>query len=186
MTEFRIETQRLILREWREEDIEPFHSMSNDPRVMATLGPLMSHEDSIALIDRLVERQKDFGFTFWALELADNEAFIGFCGLVGGGWGTPIAGKIEIGWRLAHSAWGQGYAREAAVATLNWGFSSLKENEIWAVTSSGNARSWGLMERLGMIRHPNLDFEHPGVPDGSPLKSHITYSIRSDEWLKTL
>jgi RimJ/RimL family protein N-acetyltransferase len=160
MTEFRIETQRLILREWREEDIEPLHSMSNDPRVMATLGPLMSHEDSLALIDRLVERQKDFGFTFWALELADNEAFIGFCGLVGGG--------------------------EAAVATLNWGFSSLKENEIWAVTSSGNARSWGLMERLGMIRHPDLDFEHPGVPDGSPLKSHITYSIRSDEWLKTL
>jgi RimJ/RimL family protein N-acetyltransferase len=185
MSEFTIETERLILREWQNEDLVPFHAMSNDPHVMATLGPLMSRLESDALVNRLIERQSDDGHTFWSIERRDDHKFIGFCGILHGAWGTPIAGKPEIGWRLAYDAWGQGYAREAAMASLAWGFIDGRMDQIWAITSTGNTRSWGLMERLNMVRHHNLDFDHPGVPDHSPLKRHITYSIRRDQWPKT-
>ena len=178
MAEFQIDTERLILREWREGDAAPFHAMSEDPRVMATLGPLMSRSQSDALIERLQKRQIDHGHTFWALERKQNRAFIGWCGIVIALDELPIAGKLEAGWRLAHSAWGQGYAREAALASLDWGFQTLGADEIWAITSLNNTRSWGLMERLGMERQHDMDFDHPNVADGSPLKQHITYRIK--------
>ena len=177
MAEFNIETARLILREWRESDAEPFHAMSADPRVMATLGPLMSRAESDALIARIQQRQVEHGHTFWALERKDDNMFIGWCGLVVALNELPIRGKLEIGWRLTHTAWGQGYAREAAQASLDWGFQTLGAEDIWAITSVNNNRSWGLMERLGMIRQHDMDFDHPNVADDSPLKRHVTYRI---------
>ncbi len=179
MAEFRIETERLILREWRDADLDPFHDMSNDSRVMATLGPLMNVAATRDLIDRLRVAQERDGFCAWALERKADSRFLGWCGLLSGKIG-PIDGKVEIGWRLPHDAWGQGYAREGAEASLAWGFAHLREERIWAITALQNSRSWGLMERLGMTRHENLDFDHPNVPDGSPLKRHITYSIGRD------
>lgn len=176
MDDFRLETTRLILRSWRDEDVPPFASMSADPRVMATLGPLMSVQEAEAMIGRLHAIEERHGHTFWALERKKDGRFLGFCGLVMGNVG-PIDGKIEIGWRLAHDAWGQGYAREAAEASLEWGFSNRNVERIWAITTPGNVRSWGLMERLGLKRHPQLDFAHPKIADESPLKQHITYSI---------
>jgi RimJ/RimL family protein N-acetyltransferase len=177
MVEFQIETERLILREWRESDAAPFHAMSKDPHVMKTLGPLMSRTESDALIAGLQQRQVEHGHTLWALERKDDGAFIGSCGIVVALSGLPIAGKLEIGWRLAHAAWGQGYAREAAQASLDWGFETLGAEEIWSITSALNNRSWGLMERLGLVRQHDMDFDHPNVADGSPLKKHITYWI---------
>jgi RimJ/RimL family protein N-acetyltransferase len=185
MPEFRIETKRLILREWRDEDREPFHAMSIDARVMATLGPLMQRAESDALIDRVQARQMEHGHTFWALERKDDGVFLGWCGIVRALDGLPIAGLPEIGWRLAHHVWGQGYAWEAAFASLDWGFGTKKMERVWAITSVGNDASWGLMERLGMVRHRDMDFDHPFVADGSPLKQHITYSIGRDEWPTT-
>jgi RimJ/RimL family protein N-acetyltransferase len=180
MAEFRIETERLILRNWRDEDRAPFATMSADPQVMATLGPVMERDKSDALIDRLIAIAACLGHTFGALERREDGAFLGWCGLVDGTV-PAIAGKPEIGWRLASAYWGQGYAREAAQATLAWGWANLDTDRIWAITSRGNSRSWGLMERLGMVRHPNLDFDHPNVPDDSALKPHITYSIGRDD-----
>ena len=178
MADFKIETERLILREWREADAAPFHAMSEDPKVMATLGPPMSRAESDALIARLQKRQIDHGHTFWALECKQDRSFIGWCGIVIALDELPISGKLEAGWRLAHSAWGLGYAREAAQASLDWGFQTLGADEIWAITSVNNTRSWGLMERLGMERQHDMDFDHPNVPEGSPLKRHITYRIK--------
>jgi RimJ/RimL family protein N-acetyltransferase len=183
MTEFQIETKRLILREWREGDRAPFHTMSSDLRVMATLGPVMTRAESDALIDRVQAWQVEHGHTVWALERKDDAAFLGWCGIVIVPDGLPHSGLPEIGWRLAYHAWGLGFAREAAIKSLDWAFGVRNMERVWAYTSVGNNASWGLMERLGMRRHDDMDFEHPNVPDGSPLKRHITYSIRRDQWL---
>ncbi len=185
MAEFRIETERLILREWRDGDREPFYAMSSDPKVMATLGPLMSRAESDALIDRVQARQVAHGHTFWALESKADQSLLGWCGIVIAIEGLPITGLPEAGWRLAHHAWGNGYAREAAVASLDWAFDVGRYDRVWAITSANNTASWGLMERLTMSRDHSMDFDHPNVAEGSPLKKHITYSIGRDQWLKT-
>lgn len=184
MAEFRLETDRLILRDWRDQDRAPFHVMSSDPRVMATLGPLMSREESDALIDRVQARQFEHGHTFWAMERKEDGAFLGWCGIVIAIDGLPITGWPEAGWRLAHHAWGQGYAREAAEASIDWAFGERGYDRVWAITSTNNLASWGLMERLGMARHHDMDFDHPNVANDSPLKKHITYSLGRDAWRK--
>ncbi len=183
MSEFRLETQRLILRDWREADIDPFHAMCADPVVMATLGPLMDRDQAAATVERMRGIAETNGFTAWALERRDDGRFLGWCGLIPGKF-APILGEIEVGWRLAADVWGQGYAREAAEASLTWAFANLSVEAIWAITSVGNSRSWGLMKRLGMIRQPELDFDHPNLPADSPLLSHVTYRIDRHTWAR--
>ncbi len=178
MAEFRIETDRLVLRGWRGADADPFLAMGQDPRVMEFLGPPMEREDIDAALDRQVNSQRRHGHCFWAIERRADGAFLGFCGLKPGPEDTPLEGRIEIGWRLAHHAWGQGYAREAAQASLDWGFATLPADAIWAITVPGNVRSWGLMERLGMQRAAALDFDHPYLAPGNPLLRHIVYSAQ--------
>lgn len=172
-----IETERLILRGWRDDDVAPFHAMGNDPEVMRYLGPPLTIADAEAARDRMNGLQEDHGYCFWAVERKADGAFLGFCGVKPGPDGTPIAGELEIGWRLRRDAWGQGYAREAAEACLIWAWSNTDAPRIAAITVLNNANSWGLMERLGMIRDHAADFDHPAVPDGSPLKRHLTYRI---------
>jgi RimJ/RimL family protein N-acetyltransferase len=184
MAEFRIETDRLILREWRTDDFDGLHQMSQDAEIMAFLGPLYSPDETVSFISRSQTTFAENGHCFWAVEQAEDGQFVGSCGLKPGPENTPLAGKMEIGWRLARNAWGKGYAHEAALASLKWGFANLAADSIWAITVPANTRSWGLMERLGMVRHPDLDFDHPNVPEGSPLKRHITYCISRDAWTK--
>ncbi len=172
-----IETERLRIRSWQDSDREPFAAMGRDPAIMATLGPLMTREQSDAAVDRMLAHQAKHGFCFWALERKADAAFLGFCGLKAEAAAPHLDGEIEAGWRLRHEAWGAGYAREAAIASLAWGFANLPHPRIIAITTPGNVRSWGLMERLGMKRLADGDFDHPGVPDGDPLKPHITYAI---------
>lgn len=177
-----IETSRLLVRPWRDSDRAPFAAMGRDPQVMATLGPLMSREQSDAAIDRMIAHQTAHGYCFWAIERREDGAFLGFCGLKSDPPAAPhLAGEIEAGWRLRRDAWGRGYAREAAEASLAWGFANLAQPRIMAITTPGNVRSWGLMERLGMMRLADGDFDHPEVPDGDPLKPHITYAINRPE-----
>ena len=170
-----IETARLILRQWREEDIAPFLAMGQDDEVMRYLGPPMTRADARSAYDRMATVQAELGHCFWALERTADRAFIGFCGLLPGK--PPIEGEIEIGWRLARAAWGQGYAREAAAASLAWGWEYLDVPAITAITVPANTRSWGLMERLGMTRAADGDFDHPELAPGDPLRRHLTYRI---------
>lgn len=170
-----IETERLLLRGWTDGDRAPFHGMCSDPRVMAFLGPLQSRAESDAAIDRQRGLQADLGHCFWAVERRTDGRFLGFCGLKPGAAETPIEGEIEIGWRLAFEYWGQGYAREAAAASLAWGWAQLPVDRIAAITVEANARSWSLMERLGMQRAAEDDFDHPAaIPE---LRCHRTYRI---------
>ena len=172
-----LETERLILRRWKDSDRAPFHAMCCDADVMRYLGPLMSRDESDAAVDRLNAILDQHGYTFWAIERRSDGAFLGFTGLKPGPEATPLFGKPEIGWRLATAFHGQGYAREAAQASLDWGWANLPDDSIFAMTVTGNTASWGLMERLGMVRRADLDFDHPSVADDSPLKRHIVYSI---------
>ena len=170
-----IETERLTLRPWREADIAPFHAMGQDAEVMHYLGPPATWEDARSAHDRMVACQAEHGCCFWAAERKADGAFIGFCGLKPGK--APIEDEIEIGWRLARATWGQGYAREAAEASLAWGWANLDVPAIAAITVPANTRSWGLMERLGMTRFPEEDFDHPDLSGDSPLRRHILYRI---------
>ncbi len=170
-----IATERLTLRPWTARDAAPFHRLCTDPLVMRTIGPLMTREASDAAIERQRGFQDRLGYCFWVVERREDRAFLGFCGLQPGAQGTPIEGAVEIGWRLASPEWGKGYAREAAAASLDWSWTNLAVDAVMAITARVNDRSWGLMERLGMKRVAGMDFDHPRVPDGDPLRPHITY-----------
>jgi RimJ/RimL family protein N-acetyltransferase len=172
-----IETGRLVLRGWRDADRAPFHAMCRDAEVMRYLGGLRTPAESDEAVDRQIALQETLGHCFWAIERREDGAFLGFCGLKPGPENTPIAADIEIGWRLRRDSWGQGYAREAAQECLSWGWAHLDALEIAAITVPGNVRSWGLMERLGMRRDVATDFDHPSLPEGDPLRAHITYRI---------
>lgn len=172
-----IETERLILRGWREDDADAVHAMNRDPRVMRFLGPTTDLADAHRLIAGQIVNQSLFRHCFWPIERRADGMLLGFCGVQPGPAATPVAGGIEIGWRLAHHAWGQGYAREAATATLAWSWDHLDVPGIAAITVADNVRSWGLMERLGMRRCHDEDFDHPGLADDDPLRRHILYRI---------
>lgn len=171
-----IETERLILRRWKEDDILPFHAMGQDPEVMRYLGPPTSIADCEAVAARMNALADATGDCFWAVERRADGAFIGFCGIKPGPAGTPIADQPEIGWRLARSAWGAGLAREAAAACLDRAW-RRGTSRVHAITVAANERSWGLMIRLGMTRVEGGDFDHPALSEGDPLRRHLRYAI---------
>ena len=173
-----IETQRLVIRPWQEADRALFADMGADPQVMAHFPSMLSRAESDALVDRIRAMMADQGFGLWAVARRDNGAFIGFCGLNIVNFPCPVEGEIEIGWRLARSGWGQGFAREAAQACLDWGFGHGIQR-ITSFTVPANTRSWGLMQRLGLQRRADLDFDHPRLAPDSPLRRHIVYEAHA-------
>ncbi|WP_144097057.1 GNAT family N-acetyltransferase [Croceicoccus sediminis] len=174
-----IETERLRLRDWKVGDdgeIDAMHVLGTDPKVMATLGPLLTCEQTAAMIARLDKVAQEQGHTFWACERKDDGRVIGFVGMYRTSVG-PIAGEIEIGWRLAWDCWGKGYATEAARATIEHARAIYPGAPIYAITAVLNHRSQAVMQRLGMERVEEMDFDHPRIPAGSPLEPHVTYRI---------
>lgn len=172
-----IETFRLRLREWREDDAQAMCVIGQDAHVMEFLGPTTDLRQAREFVAGQIVNQSLFGHCFWPIERRSDRRLLGYCGLNPGPRATPLEGGIEIAWKLAHDVWGHGYAREAAEASIAWGWDNLDTSTIAAITVPANARSWRLMERLGMTRFPDEDFDHPAVPDDSPLKRHITYRI---------
>ena len=172
-----IVTARLCLRQWRPADRAPFAAMGRDPQVMEYFPGLLSPEEAAAQIARHTASIADTGIGFWAVETRSDDRFIGFTGIKPVTVASAIHGKVEIGWRLQRSGWGRGYAEEAARAALDVAFVERRLPTVVAMTVSGNTRSWRLMERLGMKRRPELDFDHPDLPAAHPLARHIVYSI---------
>lgn len=172
-----IETARLVLRHWQAADLPALRVQSFDQHGMEYLIPVPDEAAFQALLARLDEWRDTLGHSFWVIERCEDGAVLGLCGLKHGTEGTPIAGMTEIGWRLGTAYWHQGYAREAAQAVLTWAWAQLPVERIYAITVPANRPSWGLMERLGMMRDHGADFDHPNVPDDSPLKRHVTYWI---------
>jgi RimJ/RimL family protein N-acetyltransferase len=171
-------TDRLILRTWDMADRAEYARHVNTPEVGRHVGGVQSEEDLNAAFERLEGYQRDTGHTFWVVERKSDRALLGFCGLkIASVPDTPVHGEVEIGWRLRADAWGQGYAREAAQASLDWAWANLECDRIVSFTIPANEASWGLMERLGMTRRTDLDFAHPNFAADQPLSQHITYVI---------
>jgi RimJ/RimL family protein N-acetyltransferase len=173
-----IDSNRLILRPWRDSYRGDFAAMSRDPEVMAHLGPVQDRAASDATIDRLIALQAARGHCFWAVERRTDGVFLGFCGLKIAPDRIPgLEGAIEAGWRLRRDAWGLGYAQEAAKASLEWAWAHLGVDRVIAITTPANQRSQQVMQRIGMVRRLDLDFVHPALAATDPLAPHVTYEI---------
>ena len=181
MTATVVETDRLILREWGEADSDRFYEAMNTPAVMRHLGGVQDRDAWDAAKARLDSYQRDFGHTFWIVERKEDGELLGFCGLKRvNAEGTSLTGQFEVGWRLRESAWGQGYAKEAAIASLDLAFGRFEAPNVVALTVGPNVESQGLMKRLGMTRRQDLDFDDPRW--GPEMNPTIVYSIDAAEW----
>ncbi len=172
-----IRTDRLILRRWRDEDLEPFAELNGDPVVMAHMPLLLDRAESDALATRINEQFNQRGFGLWAVEVLGVAPFIGFVGLSVPRFTAHFTPCVEVGWRLGRTHWGKGYATEAARASLTFGFDRLGLEEIVSFTVPANTPSIAVMERLGMTRNPADDFDHPRLPEGHPLRRHVLYRL---------
>ena len=168
-----ITTDRLILRGWREADLAPWAAMNADPEVRRYVGPLLTFEQAAAWALNYQDDLDRYGFGFWAVEIRASGEFIGFTGLNTMDEGMPFSG-VELGWRLALPAWGHGYATEAGLAALRYGFGTMGLPEVIAVTMARNGRSQAVMRRIGMTTDPAEDFDDPDVEEDS-LRRHVVY-----------
>ena len=174
-------TARLILRQWRDSDREPFARMNADPCVMEFFPQTLDRTQSDAIVDRISQGIAERGWGLWAVEISETQDFIGFVGLNPVLLDLPFCPCVEVGWRLAAKFWGKGYATEAARAALRIGFDTLGMEEIVSFTSLQNRRSQAVMQKLGM--HWNGDeFDHPNVAEGHPLRRHCLYRLSRNEW----
>ncbi len=174
-----LQTKRLILRPWKEEDLIPFAKINADPRVMEYFLSSLNREESDLLAKRISTKLQDQGWGLWAVSVPGVSDFIGFIGLSAPTFSAHFTPAVEIGWRIAHEFWGQGYATEGALTVLKYGFETLKLNEIVSFTSTLNKRSRHVMEKIGMHHNPDDDFDHPIVPEGHPLKRHVLYRLQN-------
>jgi ribosomal-protein-alanine N-acetyltransferase len=174
---------RLLMRRWRASDREPFAALNDDPRVMEYFPARLTRAESDQLIDAIEAGFEQRGYGFWALELRASGEFLGFTGVSEVmSFKAPFTPSVEVGWRLARSAWGHGYATEAARASLAFGFQQAGLDQIVSFTSALNLRSTAVMERIGMTRDPAEDFDHPKLAEGSHLRRHVLYRISSGDW----
>lgn len=178
-----LRTERILLRGWRDADRAPFAALNADPAVMAHLLHPLSREESDAFVDRIQAQWREHGWGLWAVELPGEAPFIGYVGL----WPAPFLDRdppMEIGWRLARAHWGRGYVTEASRAVLRFAFQDLGLDRIHSFTVPQNERSWRVMERIGMSRVSDGDFDHPRVnPETHPqLVRHVLYELTRDAW----
>ena len=180
VTELR--TERLLLRQWRPEDREQFAALNDDPLVMEHFPERLDRAASDAMADRIEAALTRNGWGLWAAEVLETGEFIGFVGLAIPRFEAHFTPCVEIGWRLARSAWGRGYAPEGARASLAHAFGPLGLDEVVAMTIPANDRSQSVMRKIGMTRDEGADFDHPLIPEGDPTRRHVLYRITRQEW----
>ena len=180
-----IETERLYLRQWQASDFVVFAAMNADPEVMKYFPKLLSATVSDIIANKCQQLIEENGWGFWALSLKEgsdkNDAFIGFVGLNQTHAEMSFAPCVEIAWRLRKEFWGQGYATEAARASLDFAFSELALDEVVAFTAVINQRSQLLMKRIGMTDTQD-NFYHPALESNHPLSEHVLYKITRQQW----
>lgn len=174
-----LESERLVLRNWNDNDVIPFFMMNQDPKVMEYFPDLWTMDMVKSFISRMQQQLIDKGFTLWAVEEKATREFIGFIGLNYPTWEAPFTPCVEIGWRLASRYWGMGYAPEGAKAVLDFAFEHLKLKEVVAFTVPDNLKSRRVMEKIGMTRNLEGDFFHPKLDPSHKMAKHVLYSIQS-------
>jgi ribosomal-protein-alanine N-acetyltransferase len=175
-----LRSERLVLRRWRDGDLDPFAAMNADPVVMQHFfHGVRTRRETADFMTRIEQEFERRGFGLWAVEAPGVAPFIGFVGLHEALFEAPFTPAVEVGWRLAQRYWGNGYATEAARAAVAFGFDQIGLAEIVSFTNIGNIRSQRVMERVGMLRDPLGDFDHPGVPEGHAVRPHILYRLRA-------
>jgi len=176
-----LETKRLILRQWQDSDFQAFSEINADPDVMAFYPSIMSEAESNKMAAKLQGLIDEWSWGFWAVELKQENEFIGFVGLHRPSHDLPCTPCVEIGWRLSKKHWGKGYATEAAKESLRFAFEYLALNEVYSFASVLNDKSWAVMERLNM-ENTGQNFEHPIIPEGHALREHVLYKITKEQW----
>lgn len=171
-----METDRLLLRVWKESDLEIFARLNADPEVMEFFPRVLSREESDALGRKLCSEVEIQGWGPWAVELKSSGEFIGVVGLQKTEFGLPFSPCVEVAWRLDKQYWGNGYATEAAIASLEYASKVLKLAQVVSFTALINTRSQAVMRKIGMYTD-DYKFDHPGVPTGSQLCRHVLYKI---------
>jgi RimJ/RimL family protein N-acetyltransferase len=182
---FEIRTARLRLRSWRDDDFDAYAAMNADPRVMEFFPGVLSRDESRERFARGNARMAEHGYGLWPVEVIGGAPFIGMVGLAKPDFEARFLPAVEIGWRLRAEHWGHGYATEAARAALAFGFERLALPEIVSFTTAGNVRSRRVMEKLGMGRSAEDDFQHPLIPEGHPLRPHVLYRLSRDAFVSS-
>ncbi len=174
-------TERLLLRPWRESDLEPFAALNADPEVMRFFPRSLDREQSDAMARRLADRVADQGWGLWAAEVPGVAPFIGFIGLQPVPFEAHFTPAVEVGWRLDRAHWGRGYAPEGGRAALDHAFGTLDLDEVVSMTIPANTPSQRVMQKLGLTRDPADDFDHPKLPDWEHHR-HVLYRINRADW----
>ena len=179
-----LETTRLRLRPWRDDDREPFAALNADPEVMRLFPARLTRDESDAMVERMMARTQQHGFCFWPVIVRQTSEFAGFCGLnVTQDIPGLETGTVEIGWRLARRFWGKGYASESALAWRDHAFTALGLTDIVAFAVPENHASTAVMARIGMHHDGAGDFDHPRIPEARPdLKRHVLWRLDQAGW----
>ncbi|MBD8512200.1 GNAT family N-acetyltransferase [Photobacterium sp. CAU 1568] len=177
-----LQTERLIIRQWKEDDNVPFAAMCADPNVMRYFPATLSEDESVQLAHKATSLIQKNGWGFWAVERKDTGQFIGLAGLHYQDLDIPDTPFIEIGWRLAADQWGKGFAPEAAQRALSYAFDELQAPAVYAFTTLANQPSRRVMQKLGMS-DCQKNFMHPKLPHDHSLAEHCLYRITRQEWL---
>ena len=181
-----IETARLRLRDWVDADTEPYAALNADPRVMEFFPTALTRAQSDAQMAAIRLFLDDHGYGLYAAEEKATASFIGFVGLSHPSFEAHFTPAVEIGWRLAREAWGQGYAGEAAGAVVDHAFTVLNLDALVSFTAEWNRSSRRVMEKIGMTRDPADDFLHPRLPPGHKLSHHVLYRLTREDWRAAL
>jgi RimJ/RimL family protein N-acetyltransferase len=163
----------IVLRQWRDEDLEPFAVMNADAEVMQFFPKHLTTEESKGALLRFRTGIDQRGWGLWAVEV--EGVFAGFTGLSQPSFSAHFTPCVEIGWRFRREFWGRSIAYSAGLAAQTFAFQNLNLSELVSFTSAINTRSWRLMERLGFTRNENDDFLHPLLEESGPLRPHVLY-----------
>ena len=177
-----IRTERVFLRRWRPGDREVFAAMAANPAEMEFFKSTLTRAESDRTVDAIEAHFKQHGFGLWAMEIPGVAPFGGVVGLSTPRFKAHFTPCVDIAWRVGIDHWGCGYATEAARAVLEFAFDRLDLEEVVSFTATTNVPSRRVMERLGMTFHPEDDFDHPGLPEGHRLQSHVLYRLRRTNW----